>query len=50
MTAADLLYYNEISTVVALTKKELSDADYPNLAKWFNTRISILPEVKELDR
>lgn len=36
ITVVDLQYYNEISTVVNLTKVELGEDDYPNLAKWYN--------------
>ena len=45
MTVADLQYYNEISTVVHLTKKDLSESEYPNLAQWYNDRMSQIPEI-----
>jgi hypothetical protein len=36
MTIADLQYYNEIVTVSLILKKNLTDADYPNLSVWIN--------------
>lgn len=32
ITVADIQYYNEIATIVNLTKKELSESELPNLA------------------
>ena len=49
MTVADLLYYNEISTVTALTRRYLTNEEFPNLAPWFNQNMSTIPEVKSLD-
>jgi len=50
MTVADLQYYNEISTVVYLTKKDITEAEYPNLALWYNQRMSSLPDIMALDK
>ena len=50
VTVADLLYYNEISTIVTLTKYNLKPEEYPNLASWYNERMSTIPEVIALDK
>ena len=49
VTVADLQYYNEISTIVHLSKHELTEADFPNLAPWFG-RMSTIPEIMPLDK
>eukprot|EP00350_Pseudokeronopsis_sp_OXSARD2_P010181 CAMPEP_0170556502 /NCGR_PEP_ID=MMETSP0211-20121228/17124_1 /TAXON_ID=311385 /ORGANISM="Pseudokeronopsis sp., Strain OXSARD2" /LENGTH=186 /DNA_ID=CAMNT_0010866867 /DNA_START=151 /DNA_END=711 /DNA_ORIENTATION=- len=49
MSAADVLYYSEISTVCALTGRELSADVYTNLPSWYQ-RMSALPEIVELDK
>jgi glutathione S-transferase len=50
VTVADLQYYNEISTVVNLTKKDLDETEYPNLSIWFNERMSQIPDIMILDK
>ena len=50
ITVADIQYYNEISTIVNLTKKELQESELPNLAQWYNDRMSHLPDLLGLDR
>lgn len=46
VTIADIQYYCEISTIVNLTKKDsLSPTDYPNLASWYNERMSQIPDI-----
>lgn len=49
MTIADLQYYNEIITIVHLTKKEITEKDYPNLGHWLNDRMRI-PEIIAVDK
>ena len=44
LTAADLLYYNEIVTVVMLSGRELGADLYANLSGWF-ANVKALPEV-----
>ena len=50
VTIADIQYYCEIVTIVSLTKKELSEGDFPNLAPWFHERMSKIPELAALDK
>jgi glutathione S-transferase len=50
ITVADIQYYNEISTIVNLTKKELVESELPNLAQWYNDRMSQLPDIMGLDK
>lgn len=50
ITIADIQYYCEISTIVALTKKEISSGEYPNLSIWYNEKMSKLPDMMNLDR
>lgn len=50
ITVADIQYYNEIETIVNLTKKELVESELPNLAQWFNDRMSNLPDLIGLDK
>jgi glutathione S-transferase len=50
ITIADIQYYCEISTIVALTKKEISAGEYPNLAVWYNEKLSKLPDIDNLER
>lgn len=50
ITVADIQYYNEISTIVNLTKKDLLESELPNLAQWFNDRMSQLPDLIGLDK
>lgn len=50
ITIADIQYYCEISTIVALTKKEISANEYPNLAVWYNEKISKYPDMMNLDK
>ncbi len=38
ITAADIMIYNELKTVLVLHKKEVTSKDTPNLYSWF-TRI-----------
>lgn len=40
ITIADMQYYCEISTILQLTKKELSETEFPHLSRWFNDRCS----------
>jgi hypothetical protein len=47
---ADLQYYCEISTIVNLTRRELSESELPNLAQWYNDRLSQIPEIIQLDK
>lgn len=49
ITIADIQYYCEISTILKITKRELSDGDFPNLALWYNDRLSQIPEIQQLD-
>jgi len=50
VTIADLQYYNEISTIVTLIKKNLDESEYPNLAAWFNDRMSQIPDIMILNK
>ena len=50
VSIADIQYYCEISTIVFLTKRELSQQDYPQLAGWYNDRLSQIPEINQLDK
>ncbi len=50
ITIADIQYYSEISTLINLTKKELSESEYPNLNAWYNERCSSTPEIAAMDR
>ena len=50
MTVADLIYYSEISTIVSITRSGLRPDEYPNLATWFNDKMSTIPEIMELDK
>ena len=50
MTLADLQYYNEIVTVASILKKNLTDAEYPNLSIWMNQRMGKIPELMALDK
>ena len=50
ITIADIQYYSEISTLINLTRKELSDSEYPNLHSWYNERCSQTPEIAAMDR
>lgn len=50
ITIADIQYYCEISTILNLTKKELDDAQYPSLSRWYNERCSSIPEITNSDK
>ena len=49
VTIADIQYYCEISTIVNLTKREINAADCPNLAEWYNVRLSQMPDISRQD-
>jgi glutathione S-transferase len=49
ITIADIQYYCEISTILNLTKRELSESEFPQLSRWFNERCSQFPEITETD-
>ena len=48
MTIADVWYYNEIVTLVNLTKRKIDEGTLPHLYAWFYERMQI-PEIKKLD-
>ena len=50
VTIIDIQYYNQISTIVNLTKHELKESDLPNLAVWYNNRMGKLPELMKMDK
>ena len=50
VSIADIQYFCEISTIANLTKKDLNQSDYPNLAVWYNERLSQIPEIDSVDR
>lgn len=43
LTVADILYYSEIVTITALTKKEISESEYPHLGPWYSKRMRAIP-------
>lgn len=49
LTLVDIMYYNEISTILKMTKKEIDEKELPNLKSWFD-RMAALPEMIELDK
>ena len=49
ITIADIQYYCEISTLLALTKKELDEGQYPNLGRWYQIS-SQIPEITQTDK
>ena len=49
VTVADIVYYNEISLIVNLTKKELFEQDYPNLAVWYNETMPAIAELRMVE-
>lgn len=46
---ADILFYNELVTVLVLKNKELSQEDFPNLNTWFK-KIGSIPEVMDSEK
>ena len=50
ITVVDLMYYNEIVTILMLTKTELTESKYPHLAVWFNQNMRNVPELLKLDK
>lgn len=50
ITIADIQYFQEISTLVHLKKREITASEFPNLAPWYNDRLAKIPEVAELDK
>lgn len=50
ITVVDLMYYNELVTILMLTKTELTESKYPKLAVWFNQRMRSVPELVKLDK
>lgn len=50
LTIADIQYYCEISTLVHLKKRELTAEAFPNLAPWFNERVSKQADIIALDK
>ena len=50
VSIADIQYFCEISTIVNLTKRDLNQSDYPNLASWYNEKLSQIPEIESVDR
>eukprot|EP00347_Sterkiella_histriomuscorum_P024508 403330868 len=49
VTVADIQIYNEISTILALHRKQIESRENPNVFAWFN-KMSTIPEVQENDR
>ena len=47
-TVADIQYFTEISTVTKLLKREVTDADFPNVAAWM-AKMQTIPEVAALE-
>ena len=45
MSMADFHHYNEIANILNLTKRELTEAEFPNLAPWYNERMGRVPEI-----
>ena len=48
MTAVDIAYYNEISTVLVISKIKLHKKEFPNLFAWIQELASV-PEISEND-
>ena len=48
LTAVDIVFYNEISTVLILSKIKLHKKEFPNLFAWV-TSISEVAEISECD-
>ena len=48
ITVIDILYYNEINTIIKLLGKPLSPEEFPHLEPWFN-RLSTNPEFLSTD-
>lgn len=49
ISIADIQYYCEISTILNLLKKDLDEATYPSLSKWYSERCSAIPEIVHSD-
>ncbi len=49
LTVVDLVYYNEIRTIVQLTGREINESKFPSLPLWYE-KISKMPEVAETDK
>lgn len=49
LTVIDLQYYNDIRTIVDLTRQELTNQEFPTLSEWFNETMPSIPEVLETD-
>ena len=48
LTAVDIVFYNEISTVLILSKIKLHKKEFPNLFAWV-TSVSEVAEISECD-
>jgi len=48
-TIADIQYYCEISTIVALTRKDISEVDFPHLYNWYHSMAEV-SELVDLDK
>ena len=49
ITAADIIIYNELKTVLTLHRRELVSRETPDLYAWYNGRLALMSEVKEVD-
>jgi len=49
MTLADVQYYCELSTIMALFNTDIDEHVYPNLEKWAYERVGAMSYLKDLD-